>query len=110
MRKRLKKNLLPNIFNTQITFKGKKLNSSIKINDTFNFEYKHDFVYRKRFPANICNNDYVGETDQRISERMMAHNCGDINSHLLKLHLKKSINVFKIKTLLYLAVVFRIMQ
>ena len=102
-RKRLK-TLLPNNFNTQIAFKGKKLNSCFKIKDTDNFQHKHDLVYHRKYPAKNCNDDRVGEIGQRISEK----------SHLLKYQnnnkniRKKNINVFKIKTLLFLAMVFRI--
>ena len=95
MRKRLK-TLLPNDFNMQIAFKGKKLNSCFKIKDTVNFEHKHNLVYHGKCPPNNCKDDYVGETGRRISERIMDHG-RDVNSHLLKHHMEKNI-VFKIKS------------
>ena len=94
----------------QIACKGKKLNSCFKIKDTANFKQKHDPIYHGKSPANNYSNDYVGETGQRIPERLMDHNDSDVNSHLLKHHMEKSINVSKINTSLLLAAVFRIMQ
>ena len=55
MRRRLK--TLPNNFNTQVAFKGKKF----KIKDTVNFEHKHNLVYYGKCQANNCNDDYVGK-------------------------------------------------
>ena len=73
MRKRLK-TLSPNNINKQIALKGKKFNSCFKIKDTVNFEHRHNLAYHGKCPASNCNNDYVGETDPRISERIMNHN------------------------------------
>ena len=82
MRNRLK-TFLPNNFNTQIAFKGKKLNSCFEIKDTVNFEQKHDLVYHGKCLANNCGYDYIGETGPRISESR------DTNSHLLKHYIEK---------------------
>ena len=68
MRRRLK--TLPNNFNTQVAFKGKKF----KIKDTVNFEHKHNLVYYGKCQANNCNDDYVGKRGRNISERIMDHN------------------------------------
>ena len=87
--RKISKTLVPNNFNKQITFKGQKLNSCFKIKDTVNFEHKYDLVYHGKCPADNCNNDYVGETGRRISERIIYHNARDVNSHLLKQHLEK---------------------
>lgn len=70
MRKRLKI-LLPNNFNTQRPSKGKKRNSCFKIKGIVSFEHKHDLVYHGKFPANNCNDDYVGETGQHMAVRTM---------------------------------------
>ena len=102
--------MLPNNFNTQITFRVKKFNSCFEIKDKVNFEHKNDLFYHAKCPANNCKGDYVGKTGRRISERMMDHNGRDVNSHLLKHHMEKNINIFKINTLLLLAVVFKIIQ
>ena len=88
MKKRLK-TLLPNNFNTQIAFKGKKFNPCFKIKDTVNLEHKHDLVYHGKCPANNWKGDYVGETGRRISERTMNHNGRNVNSHSLKHHMEK---------------------
>ena len=83
------KTSLPNNFNTHIAFKGKKLNSCFKIKDTVNFEHKHDLAYHGKCPANKCNDDYVGETVRRISERITDHYGRDVNSYLSKYHMVK---------------------
>ena len=68
-------------------------------------------MYITKCPANNCNDDYVGETGPPISEGIVGYNGRDINSHLAKHDIeKKSTSVFRIKTLLLLAVVFRIIQ
>ena len=87
-RKRLR-TLLPNNFNTQIAFKGTKLNSCFQTKDTVNLEHKHDLVYNGRCPTNNCNDYDVGEKGRSISERIMDHNGRDVNSHLLKPHMEK---------------------
>ena len=81
--------MLPNNFNTQIAFKGKKLNSCFKIKDTVNFEHKHDLVYHGKCPVNNCKDDYIGETGPFISERTIDHNSRVVNSHFLKQHMEK---------------------
>ena len=106
MRERLK-TLLPNNFNTQIAFKGKKLNSCFKIKDTVNFEHKHDLVYHGKCPANNCKDDYVGETGRSILERIMDHNGRDVNSHLLKHHMGKEHHCLQNKDFVVLSSGFR---
>ena len=68
MKKKLK-TLFPNNFITQISFKGKKLNSCFKIKDTVNFEHKNELIYHGKCSANNCKDDYIGETSRSISER-----------------------------------------
>ena len=45
---------------------------------------KHDLVFHGKCPANNGNDDYLGKTGRRISERIMNHNGRDVNSHLFK--------------------------
>ena len=85
--KRLK--TLLQIILTQIEFKGKKLTSCFKIKGIVNFERKHDLVCHGNGPANNYNNDHVGGTGRRISERIIDHNGIDLNCHLLKHHSEK---------------------
>ena len=54
-----------------------------------NFEHKHDLSYHGKCTANNCNNDYVGETVRRISERITDQNGRDVNCSLLKYHMVK---------------------
>ena len=109
MSKRLNTSL-HNDFNTQIAFNGKKLNSCFKIKDTVNFEHKHDLVCHGKSAVNNFKDDYIGETGRQFSKRIMDYNGRDVNSHLLNAIWEKNIIVFKVKTLLFLAVVSRIMQ
>ena len=106
MRKGLK-TFLPYNFNTQIAFKGKKVNSCFKIKDKVNFEHKYDLVYHGKCPANNCNDGYVGETGRHISERIMDHNGRDINSHLLKHSIKKEHHSLQNKDLIIMSSDFR---
>lgn len=56
----------------------------LKIIDTVNFEQKHDSDYHRKCPANNYNNNYVGETGQRILERIMDHSGSDVNLQFIE--------------------------
>ena len=49
------------------------------------FLHKHDLVYHEE----SCNDDYVGKTARRISERTIDHSGRDKNSHILKQQIEK---------------------
>ena len=83
MKKRLK-TLLPDNVETDVAFQGNQLSSCFNIKDKTKFPHKHDLVYHAKCAEESCNDDYVGETARRISERVLDHSGRDKNSHILK--------------------------
>ena len=81
MRKR-SKNLLPYNVKTYIAFQGKQLSCCFNIKDETKLPDKHDLVYHAKCAEENCNDDYVGETARRISEKLLDHSGRDENSHI----------------------------
>ena len=52
-------------------------------------EHKYNLAYHGKGPDNDCNDDYIGETGQRISKMIIDDNGRDVNSHLLINHMEK---------------------
>ena len=48
------------------------------------FEHKNDLIYHGHCPIKECPDNYIGETERRISERIIDHQGRDTHSHLLK--------------------------
>ena len=48
------------------------------------FQHRNDVVYCCKCPENDCDDFHIGETDRRISERIIDHNKRDKNSHPLQ--------------------------
>ena len=67
-----------------ITYQGTKLLSRFQVKDQTKFEHRNDVVYCCKCPENNCDDFYIGETDRRISERIIDHNKRDKNSHPLQ--------------------------
>ena len=67
-----------------ITYQGTKLSSRFQVKDQTKFEHRNDVVYCCKYPENDCDDFYIGETDRRISERIIDHNKRDKNSHPLQ--------------------------
>ena len=76
--KSLKKNLervLPVNIQTRTVYTGTKLSSQLRnIKDPTPFEEQHDIVYQSFCSAENCNENYIGESAQRLDERMKDHN------------------------------------
>ena len=83
MKKHLNKSL-PTEVKTTVTFQSKKLETKFQLKYKTRFNQQNNLVYYSKFPNKTCNEDYVGETDRRIEERIMDNNKRDKNSHLLK--------------------------
>ena len=47
------------------------------------FEDKYDIIYRGKYTAENCADDYIGKTAHRFNERIVDHTGRDTNSHLL---------------------------
>ena len=83
MNKQLKKHL-PQDIKVITTYQGTKLSSRFSVKDKVTFEHKHNLVYYGKCPEKECKDDYIGETDRRIRERIIDHNKRDKSSHLLR--------------------------
>ena len=51
-------------------------------------------MYYCKCPENDCNDFYFGETDRRISERIIDYNKRDKNSHPLQRHKIRNTHMF----------------
>ena len=47
-------------------------------------KHQHDITYCVECPEENCNENYLGETGRRLSERVIFHNCWDKNTHIFK--------------------------
>ena len=81
MKKALKNKLPDNIV-------SKPAYSSMRLKDKFNIktktvkEHQHDITYNVECPEENCNEGDVGETDRRLSERVIDHDSRHKNSHI----------------------------
>ena len=83
MKKQLKKTL-PEDVNTMISYKSTKLSTKFPVKDKTDFQHKNNVVYHSKYPNEGCHENYIGETNRRIVERIQDHNSRDKNSQLLK--------------------------
>ena len=83
MKNQLKKTL-PDDVNTMISYKSTKLSTKFPVKDKTDFQHKNNVVYHSICPSQGCHENYIGETNRRIVERIQDHNNRDKNSHLLK--------------------------
>ena len=83
MKKQLKK-ILPDDINTMISYKSTKLSTKFPVKDKTDFQHKNNLVYHSKCPSQRYRENYIGETNRRIVERIQDHNNRDKNSHLLK--------------------------
>ena len=66
--------LLRETINTQIAQKGRKLSTCFQIKNKSKFDHHHDFEYHAKFPSELCDKNYIGESGRRIAERIKDHN------------------------------------
>ena len=55
--------LLPKTVNTQIMYTGSKLSTCFQIKDKSKFDHKHDLVYHAKCPSELCNKNYIGQSE-----------------------------------------------
>ena len=85
--KKLKKHIrktLPENVHVLVTYQSKELSSKFKVKDKTEFYHQSNLVYYGKCPNQTCTEDYIGETDRRIKERIIDHNKHDKNPHILK--------------------------
>ena len=69
---------------TYTTYSGTKLSSKFPLKDETKKDHQHDVVYYAKCPEEQCTEDYTGETDRYLIERVKDHNGKDSKSHLFK--------------------------
>ena len=62
---------------TTVTYQSKKLGRKFQLKDKTKFHQQNSLVYYSRCLDETCNEDYVGETNKRIEERIIDHNKRD---------------------------------
>ena len=83
MKRRIPRSLLLEI-KAQVAYTGKKLSTCFNVKDHSKFEHQHNVVYYADCPNEKCRENYIGESDRRISERIKDHNGRDLRSHILR--------------------------
>ena len=82
MKKQLKK-VLPDNVKTMATYQSKELASKFPVKDKIDFQHQNNVAYYEKCPNPNCKDDYIGETDRRVIERVID-NKRDKKSHILK--------------------------
>ena len=93
--------MLPNNVKPRIAFTGRKVGTSFQIKDNTEMKHNHDIVYYNKCPEEQCNENYIGETGRRISERIIENAGRDSKSYICKHcietgHRSPDVNGFKI--------------
>ena len=86
--------MLPNNVKPPIAFTGRKVGTSFQIKDKTEMKHNHDIVYYNECPEEQCNENYIGDTGRRISERIIDHAGRDPKPY--NCHRSPDINDFKI--------------
>ena len=60
-----------------VTYQSKKLVSKFPVKDKIDFQHQNNVVYYGKCPNPNCKDDYIGETDRRVIERVVDHNKRD---------------------------------
>ena len=77
-------NVLPEGHTTKIVYSGKKLGSYFNIKNQTKMQHQNGLIYYTECPENECMENYVGETERRLQERVDEHGGKDNKSHALK--------------------------
>ena len=64
--------------------KSTKQSTEFLVKAKTGFQHKNNTVYHNKRPSQGCDENYIGETNRHIVERIEDHNNRDKNSHLLK--------------------------
>ena len=67
-----------------VTYQSKKLGSKFLVTDKIDFQHQNNIVNYGKCPNPNCKDDYIGETDRRVIERVIYHNKQDKKFHMLK--------------------------
>ena len=84
MKKKKLKKVLPDNRKLMVTYTSKKLSSKFSMKDKIDFQHQNNVVYYGKCPKPNSKDDYIGETDRRVIERVIDHSKRDKKSHILK--------------------------
>ena len=76
--------MLPTKIRTKIGLTVSKLSTCYQVHDKTKFKHNHDTVYHGTCPETDCPENYIGETAQRILDRVKDHTGKDVHSDLFK--------------------------
>ena len=76
--------LLPEHTKLEITFTGKKLNSSFSIKNETSSKHQRELTYHVNYTKLSWRDNYLGEAGSRIIERIKDHSRRDHASHMGK--------------------------
>ena len=82
--------LYPNNTKIEVMFKSIKRSSFFNVKDKIDFDRNHDLIYHTKCPEPTRNDDYLGESDRGIIERIKDHTGRDHASHVLKHSIENS--------------------
>ena len=57
-----------------MTYQSKKLPTKFNVKDKTEFYHQSNLVYYGKCSNQTCTEDYIGETNRRIKERIINHN------------------------------------
>ena len=83
MKKHNRKTLRKNI-QTIVIYQIKKLSTNLHVKDKTIFYHQSNLVCYGKCPNQTCTEDYIGESDRRIKDRIIDRNKLDKNSYILK--------------------------
>ena len=83
MKKALKSKLPENIV-TKSAYSAMRLKDKLNIKTKTVKKQQYDITYYVECPEENCNENYVGKTGRRLSERVIDHNGRDKNSQISK--------------------------
>ena len=67
-----------------MAYQSEKLSTKFNVQDETEFYHQSNLVYYGKWSNQSFTEDYIGEADRRIMERIIDHNKRDKNSHVLK--------------------------
>ena len=90
-------NVLPEGHTTKIVYSEKKLGSYFNIKNQTKIQHQNDLIYYIECPENDCTENYVGEIERRLQERVDQGRGEDDKSLVLKHTYESGLKAFSIK-------------
>ena len=83
MKKHIRKTLPENV-QVIVTYQNEKLSTKFNVKDKTKSYHQSNFAYDLTCSNQTCTEDYIGEADRRIKERIIDHNTCHKISHIRK--------------------------